>query len=43
MIMKDDESLKIALVMLLQGIELANHEKMLTQQREIMRGDYDRV
>ena len=43
MIMKDDESLKIALVMLLQGIESANHEKMLKQQREIMRGDYDRV
>ena len=41
--MKDDESLKIALVMILQGIELANHEKMLKQHREIMRGDYDRV
>lgn len=39
--MKDDESLKIALVMLLQGIELANHEKMLTKQLEIVRGDYE--
>ena len=43
MIMKDDESLKISLVMLLQCIELVNHEKMLIQQRETMRGDYDRV
>ena len=41
MIMKDDEPLKIALVILLQGIELANHEKMLIHQNEIMRGDYE--